>query len=127
MKKRLPLLSVLFLFVLLAAAGYRGISAKANSGDESFWNYYYNFISIDDREVSTASNGEKATVLIFGRTTCSNTRYTVDNFGKSIWAKSEELRIIYADIDDASKEDVQAFASLYGSKYVDFCYSEQGI
>ena len=125
MKKRLPLLSVLFLFVLLAAAGYRGISAKANSGDESFWNYYYNFISIDDREVPTASNGEKATVLIFGRTTCSNTRYTVDNFGKSIWAKSKELRIIYADIDDASKEDVQAFASLYGSKYVDFCYSAE--
>ncbi len=125
MKKRLSLLSVLFLFVLLAVAGYRGISVKANSEDGGFWNYYYNFISIDDREVSTESNGEKATVLIFGRTTCANTRYTVNNLGKSIWAKSEELRIIYADIDDASKEDVQAFASLYGSKYMDFCYSAE--
>lgn len=124
MKRRISLRMAMVLFVLLfAAAGDGSVSAKADSRSSSFWNYSYDLISIDESTVSTTSNGEKATVLIFGRPTCPNTQYTINSLATSIWGYSSELRIVYADIDDSPKEDVQAFASLYGNGYIDFCYS----
>lgn len=94
-----------------------------DSGNQSFQNYDFNLLTIDDKEISTKSNGEKATVLIFGRTTCGNTRATISGLAKSELMEGNELRVIYADVDQAAKEDVQKFASDYGNESMNFCYS----
>lgn len=102
-----------------------GITEKpeaTDSGNQSIQNYDFNLLTIDDKEISTKSNGEKATVLVFGRTTCPNTRTTISDLAKSELTESNELRVIYADIDQAAKGDVQEFASVYGNEYIDFCY-----
>lgn len=99
---------------------------RTDSSNESFENYDVKLLTIDDEEISTKSNGEKVTVLVFGRTTCGNTRATISDLAKSELTKSDEFRVIYADIDGTAKEDVQKFASVYGNEYINFCYDSAG-
>lgn len=97
-----------------------------DSGNKSFQNYDAKLLTIDDQEISTKSNGEKATILVFGRTTCWNTRTTISDLAKSGLTEGDELRVIYADIGETAKEDVQEFASVYGNEYINFCYYSAG-
>lgn len=99
---------------------------RTDSSNESFENYDVKLLTIDDEEISTKSNGEKVTVLVFGRTTCGNTLATISDLAKSELTKSDEFRVIYADVDGAAKEDVQKYASVYGNEYINFCYDSAG-
>lgn len=82
----------------------------------------YTLTALDDTPVSTNGSGYKATILIFGSTTCGNTKYTLSSVAESDWVKSPDIRVIFAEIQQASKEDVQNMVKLYGSEDIISCY-----
>lgn len=82
----------------------------------------YTFTSLDDTPVSTNGSGHKATILIFGSTICGNTKYTLSDVAKSDWVKSPDIRVVFAEIQKASKEDVQNLVERYGSEDIISCY-----
>lgn len=122
-KRRLTLFLVVVMFVA-SVTGYTNISqAETGSGEsEGFANFNYSLLTTDDRQISTKSSGVKATVLVFGRTTCGNTQATISGLAKSAYAATGDIHVVYADIDEAEKEEVQSFAQTYGDEYMDFCY-----
>lgn len=93
---------------------------------DSIANLNYTFTTLNDSTVSTASDGSKATVLIFGRVTCGNSRATSKNISQSSWVKDSGIRVMLATIDSASKEDTKSFADTYGCPSMTFCYDTSG-
>lgn len=87
-------------------------------------NLNYTFTSIDEKPVSTAAGSSSATVLIFGKTTCGNTIGTMRSISGSTWVKDSGIRTVFAEVNQASKADVAAFAQSYGCASVTFCYDE---
>lgn len=82
----------------------------------------YTFTTLDGSKVSSNGKGYEATVLMFGSTTCSNTGYTLSEVAKSDWIKSSNIRVIFIEFQQASKEETQSFVNRYGSKDIISCY-----
>lgn len=82
----------------------------------------YIFTTIDDTTVSISGGRHKATVLIFGRTVCSNTSFTLSDVAKSNWVKNPDIQVIFAEINQASKEAVQEYAARNASSDIISCY-----
>lgn len=82
----------------------------------------YTFTSIDDEKILTKGNGKQVTVLIFGSTKCGNTQATVRGIAGSDWVKSPGIRVLFAEINSASQQEVKNFKSAYGCDEITFCY-----
>lgn len=88
-------------------------------------NLNYTFTSIDGTKVSTSAGSSKATVLIFGRTTCGYTKRTVQSISESTWVQNPGIRTIFAEMDWATKGETETFAQNYGCPSVTFCYDAE--
>lgn len=119
---------MIFLPAFLAACMFAaflsgGISAKAAVEAPE-----YTLTAIDGTAVSTNGSGYKATVLVFGRPACGNTSSTLAKAAGSEWLKNPEIRVIFGDVDGASRDTIQAFADRIGSSEIIYChYGEKGI
>lgn len=85
----------------------------------------YIFRTTDDTEVSTNGRGYKATVLIFGQTICSNTGYTISDVAKSDWEKDPQIQVIFAEISNKPKAEVQEFVKNNKAENLITCYDDQ--
>lgn len=118
-------LRALFLMVwllLIPLAGrFAGMEVQASSGEKPD-NPEYTFASVNGWEVSTKTEAGKVTVLVFGYTTCGNSRATIQNIAKSDWVSSAGIRVVFAESNKASQEAVKNFAAAYGNEHILFCY-----
>ncbi len=89
-------------------------------------NLNYTFTSIDDTSVSTTAGSAKATILIFGSTTCGYTKRTIQSISGSTWVKEPDIRTVFAEANGAAKEETASFAQIYGCSSITFCYDEGG-
>lgn len=117
---RMAIFMALSLFITVCANSGR-VSAQAASLD----NKEFTFTTISGESVSTKTEQGKTTVLVFGRTTCGNTKATIQSIAQSSWAGSSDIRVIFGEINGASLSDTQAFASDYGCDAITFCYDDK--
>lgn len=87
-------------------------------------NFEYTFTSIKGENISTLTNPNQTTVLIFGHINCSNSRNTVKNIANSEWVHNSNIRVIFAECNRASLEQTKAFAQAYGNDAITFCYDK---
>lgn len=87
-----------------------------------FPNLDYTFTTVDEGSVSTTSEEGQVTVIVFGKTDCGNSQATVRNIATSSWVGSEDIRVIFAECQQADAQATAAFAKTYGSEDIIFCY-----
>ncbi len=87
-------------------------------------NKEYIFTSIDGKNVSTKATPNQTTVLLFGRTTCGNTKATLKNIAGSDWIGNSDIRVIFAEYNFASQADTSAFAQQFGCDKITYCYDQ---
>lgn len=85
----------------------------------------YTFTSVNGEAVSTTAQPGKTTVLVFGKTNCGNSQGVIRNIANSGWADRADIRIIFAECNQASLEAVKAFAVSYGCDAITFCYDTE--
>lgn len=82
----------------------------------------YTFTTLDGTTISTNGSGYQATVLVFGYTTCGTTGYELSDIAKSDWAKNPNIRVIFVDVAQNSKEEIIAFLEKYSCAGTTSCY-----
>ncbi|MDE6907809.1 MAG: fibronectin type III domain-containing protein [Lachnospiraceae bacterium] len=95
--------------------------------DTGIENFAYGLKSIDNTIVSTKSNPGETTVLIWGYTTCGNTKATLQDIDSSSWVSRSDIRVIYADVYGASLSETAEFAQTYSGKDIIFCHDESAL
>ena len=80
--------------------------------------------STNDTAISTTANSNETTVIIFGRIECGNTRATLSSISSCNWVKESNIRVIFAEINFHSQEEVQTFEQGYQCPDITFCYDE---
>ncbi len=81
------------------------------------------FPTVDGQTVSLQADPEKkATVLVFGRTTCASTASTLKEISQSEWIHNSDVKVIFAEAVQADKDEVQAFISQNGCDEIVACY-----
>lgn len=90
--------------------------------DTGIENFAYGLKTINNTTVSTKANPNETTVLVFGNTTCQNTKSTLQSIEKSSWVKRKDIRVIFADVYGASLTKMTEFAKNYPSKEIIFCH-----
>ncbi|MEY8428404.1 fibronectin type III domain-containing protein [Lachnospiraceae bacterium 46-15] len=105
-----------------------GGSATPPSGsDTGIENFAYGLKSIDNTVVSTKANPNETTVLIWGYTTCGNTKATLRDIDNSNWVSRSDIRVIFADVYGASLSETSEFAQTYSGKDIIFCHDESAL
>lgn len=100
-------------------------STPPPSGSESgIENFAYGLKTIDNATVSTKADPNKNTVLLFGKTTCSYTKSTLNEIYGSSWIDRQDIRVIFADLQGASLTETKEFAQNYAGKNIIFCHDE---
>lgn len=129
MKKRwvsvFVLLSFLFLQVLSLLGGKQEVAVLAASDGEGVANLDYIFESVDGSSISTGTDSGQATVIIFGKTNCGNSQGTVRSVAASKWVSRSDIRVIFAECNQASSGEAKSFAADYGCDDITFCYDER--
>lgn len=82
------------------------------------------FTSTSGERVSTKASSDETTVLIFGYTSCSKTRSTLNSISSCDWVKRSDIRVIFAETNGHTQEEVQAYAEGYQCPDMIFCYDE---
>lgn len=95
-----------------------------SGSDSGIENIAYGLKSIEGTTVSTKANPKETTVLIFGYTTCSNTKTTLQDIDKSSWSGRSDIRVIFADVYGASLSETKEFSQNYTSGNILFCHDE---
>ncbi len=114
MKKFRVLLSFLIIITLLATS-FSGVASAVSVSN-------YTFSTITGGSISTNDASYQATVLVMGRDSCYNTESTLKNIKKGTWINSEDIRVLCADVDNASKDTVAAFAAEIDCDRITYCY-----
>lgn len=123
------LLPMLFLFTLLCMFScltfLPGTTAQAAATVQSLSeNPAYTFTTTNDTSISTKANPNATTVLIFGYTSCGNTRSTLNSLSSCNWVKRPDIRVIFAETNGHTKEEVQIYEQGYQCPDITFCYDE---
>jgi len=87
-------------------------------------NLTYTFTSTDGSSVSTNANPNETTVLIFGHTKCGYTRSTLNSVSSCDWVKRSDIRVIFAETNGHSQEEVLQYEQGYQCPEMTFCYNE---
>lgn len=118
--------ALLFLIPFLSVAA--GIQAQAAEERALVDNPTYTFTSTDGSKVSTKANPGETTVLIFGNTACSYTRSMMDSLTSSDgeWISRPDIRVIFAEAEGHTKEEIQLYEDGYKCPDITFCYDESG-
>ena len=98
--------------------------STAPPSEDGFENIVYGLNSIDGAVVSTKATPNETTVLIFGYTTCGNTKATLQSIHQSSWVGRGDIRVIFADTYGAALDDTREFAQNYTGKGIIFCHDE---
>ena len=75
----------------------------------------------DETKYTVPQAPKKLNVLVCGRTTCGNTKLTLEAISKKDWVSDAEIGFYYVDVDNAAKETVADFSKNYSSD-ITFCY-----
>lgn len=103
-----------------------GATAQAAASQQSTINNpAYTLRATDGAAVSTKANPNETTVLIFGHTGCSYTRSTLNSVSSCDWVKRSDIRVIFADCNLNSLENVQAYEQGYQCPDITFCYDDE--
>ncbi len=120
MKKKLfPVLLLVVFALLFSQAGAKN-SVLAAGWD----NLPFTLHTINGGSVSTKAVSGKTTVLVFGTTTCSRTSSTLMNIADSAWVHNSDIRVIFAEHNMASLDEVQTYAQKFDCDAITFCYDE---
>lgn len=124
-KHTLRLSAILMLLLLPLLSIIPGTAAQAAAGQQSIVdNPTYTLTSTKGSAVSTKANPDETTVLIFGHTGCSKTRATLDSITSSDWVKRSDIRVIFAETNGHTQEEVLAYEDGYQCPNMIFCYDE---
>lgn len=118
MKKKL--FPALFLFTFLLLFAQTDTKAAGLNLDNST----YTFHTVDGTRVSTKAVSGKTTVLIFGKPSCSRTTTTLTNIAQSSWIGSSDIRVIFAECNLASLDEVKSYAWKFDCDKISFCYDD---
>ena len=102
--------------------GMPGTGVGDGSGNA---NPAYTLNAIDGTSVSTTANAGQVSVILFGKTTCGYTRGTVREIAQSAWVGNSDVRVVFAEFNGATLEEMKTFASDYGQEKMIFCYDDQ--
>lgn len=92
--------------------------------DSGFANFAFGLTGIDHATVSTKTNPNETTVLIFGYTTCGYTAATLRDIHSSSWVSRSDIRVIFADVYGATLSQTAEFAQNYPGQNILFCHDE---
>lgn len=98
-----------------------------SGSDTGIENFAYGLKSVDNTVVSTKANPGETTVLIWGYTTCGNTKATLRDIDNSNWVSRFDIRVIFADVYGASLSETAEFAQTYSGKDIIFCHDESAL
>lgn len=113
---------ILFLLILPCVLLMTGaISNYTKVLAEAYQNYNYIFKTVNGTTITSSGTGMKATLLIFGSTESGNTQDTLNELSKSMLAEKTDVRVVYIDVDQHSKDEVTRFSNSYSSNF-NFCY-----
>lgn len=101
-----------------------GSSTPPSGDDSGIENIVYGLTAIEGTTVSTKANPNETTVLVFGYTTCGNTRATLRDIDQSSWAGRSDIRVIFADVYGATLDETKEFSQNYTSGNIIFCHDE---
>lgn len=122
----LRLLTILaLLFIPLASMMPGTITQAADSQQSTIDNPTYTLKSTDGTAVSTKANPNETTILIFGHTGCSYTRATLNSLASCEWVKRSDVRVVFADCNLNSQENVKAYEQGYQCPDITFCYHDE--
>ncbi len=115
---RLLAIFTLFLVPLLSFA------PKATAQAAGYDNPAYTFTSTSGSSISTTASPNETTVIIFGHTTCGYTRSTLSSVSSCDWVKRSDIRVIFAEINGHTQEEVLAYEQGYQCPDMTFCYDD---
>ncbi|MEY8392028.1 fibronectin type III domain-containing protein [Lachnospiraceae bacterium 45-W7] len=84
----------------------------------------FTFTSTGGTSVSTQANSNETTVLIFGYVGCGKTRSTLNSISSCDWVKRSDIRVIFAETNGHTQEEVLAYEQGYQCPDMTFCYDE---
>ncbi len=119
MKWFMPHTAAVFLLLL-----FFGMTPETKVQAAEWNNPAYTFTSTKDTSVSTTANPGQTTVLVFGYTGCGKTRSTLNSISSCNWVHRSDIRVIFADTQGHSKEEVVSYEEGYQCKEMIFCYDE---
>lgn len=115
------------IFALLSLVLGIALGTKVHAADDlpsGLNNPTYTLTSTKGDTVSTKANQNETTVLIFGHTKCSYTRTTLNSIASCDWVKRSDIRVIFAETNGHTQEEVLAYEKGYQCEDMIFCYSE---
>lgn len=85
------------------------------------------FPTVDGGTVSLREDASKdVTVLIFGKTICSNTELLLQSIAESGWIHEPNVKVIFAETSKANEAVTRHFVKRYGCEEITACYSVTG-
>lgn len=123
-KHRLYQIALLVLLFLPLSYMIPGRTAQAADRQSNIENPIYTLTSTNGTAVSTKANPNETTVLIFGHTGCSYTRSTLNSISTCDWVKRSDIRVIFADCNLHTQEEVLAYEQGYQCPDMTFCYHD---
>lgn len=85
------------------------------------------FPTVDGGTVSLREDASKdVTVLIFGKTICSNTELLLQSIAESGWIHEPNVKMIFAETSKANEAVTRHFVKRYGCEEITACYSVTG-
>lgn len=123
-RQMLRLFTVLSLLLLPLLSMIPGTSAQAADQQVAIDNPTYTLTTTSDAKVSTKANPDETTILIFGHTGCGYTRSTLNSLTSCDWIKRSDIRVIFADCNFHSQEEVLAYEQGYQCPDITFCYHD---
>lgn len=122
-KRMLHLLAIFMLLLApLLSLTPKAAAQAADSQRSGVDNPAYTFTSTDGSSISTTANPNETTVLIFGHTKCGDTRGTLSSISSCDWVKRSDIRVIFAEINGHTQEEVLAYEQGYQCPEMTFCY-----
>ena len=89
-------------------------SKNANASEDKL-----TFVDVDSRSYTVGTG--KVTVLILGRPSCLNTYYTTQGIAESGWVNSDDIQVVFADIDGNTVSTIKSFRDEMDCKHIMFC------
>lgn len=124
-RQTLRLFMIIGLLLLPLLSMIPGKQAQAADQQAGIDNPTYTLTTTSNGKVSTKANPNETTVLIFGHTGCSYTRSTLNSLTSCDWIKRSDIRVIFADCNLHTQEEVLAYEQGYQCPDITFCYHDE--
>lgn len=109
---------LLLLITLIPMSPLFSVPVNAATSDISF-------VDVNSRTYTIGTG--KITILVFGRPTCGNCHATIFGLAEAEWIKSNDVQIVFADIDGNVTSVIQQFRDEVDCDRIMFCSQEQSV